>query len=203
MRKATGKVVSLVLALALVVTSFSSTFAFAATKTETNDVTVLSDFNGTDVDLVNMSDVDAANLQTYRDSGRDKFNLTDYIEANLRGEGGFALETYDHMLISDVKISSISVSNNTLFRLTKVSDPADFGDFNPGVGDYIVTLRSATASGSATVNVLLTGEAQRGEDEITVRGRASFTLTVHDASTPELWISGNLQKKPAGDEWFL
>ena len=35
MRKATGKVVSLVLALALVVTSFSSTFAFAATKSET------------------------------------------------------------------------------------------------------------------------------------------------------------------------
>ena len=38
MRKATGKVVSLVLALALVVTSFSSTFAFAATKTESGEV---------------------------------------------------------------------------------------------------------------------------------------------------------------------
>ena len=33
MKKATGKVVSLVLALALVITSFSATFAFAATET--------------------------------------------------------------------------------------------------------------------------------------------------------------------------
>ena len=40
MRKATGKVVSLVLALALVVTSFSSTLAFAATKTETGTATI-------------------------------------------------------------------------------------------------------------------------------------------------------------------
>ena len=53
MRKATGKVVSLVLALALVVTSFSSTFAFAATKSETATV------HGApgNVTLVNLSDV--------------------------------------------------------------------------------------------------------------------------------------------------
>ena len=57
MRKATGKVVSLVLALALVVTSFSSTFALAATKSEfTDDVHAKDDT------------VYLANLSNYADS---------------------------------------------------------------------------------------------------------------------------------------
>ena len=81
MRKATGKVVSLVLALALVVTSFSSTFAFAATKTESGEVW---DNQIKDVELVNLSDVadSAAKLKEARDNHQDMFNLTDYIEAN-------------------------------------------------------------------------------------------------------------------------
>ena len=73
MRKATGKVVSLVLALALVVTSFSSTFAFAATKTESGEV-----YSGIvdDVTLVTLSNVadSAKELQDARNvNNQDKF----------------------------------------------------------------------------------------------------------------------------------
>ena len=78
MRKATGKVVSLVLALALVVTSFSSTFALAATKSES--AASVSAEDGT-VYLANLSNVadDATKLQDAKDAGQNLFNITDYV----------------------------------------------------------------------------------------------------------------------------
>lgn len=200
MRKATGKVVSLVLALALVVTSFSSTFAFAATKTESGEVW---ENQIGDVELVNLSDVadSAVKLQEARDKHQDMFNLTDYIEANP-----VVLETKDHIEIDNVKISSISVTGNNIIRVSKVTKTqaedknSVYSKFGADEGDYVATVRSTTGTGTATVKVLFTGTANRGDTEITVRATDSFTVTLFDAKTPYLSDVESLQKNPQPGE---
>ena len=179
MRKATGKVVSLVLALALVVTSFSSTFAFAATRSETATVVHGAPGNVTLVNLSNVAD-SAVDLADAKEAGQDKFDITAHIGENVW------LETYDHIEVNDVEISSVSVRGDNIIRVAK-----DDNDH------YIATVRSATGTGTATVNVLYTGTTtDRGEDEITVRGSASFEVELLDAETPYFKDVSDLQKNP-------
>lgn len=195
MRKATGKVVSLVLALALVVTSFSSIAAFAATKTETGTATV--DTNK-DLYLANTNGVDKPK------DGSKYFNLTDYI---FNDTYGAELETYDHIVINDgIEISQVTVSGSSIVKVTKVN--SDKNAYDADEGDYIVSVRDAKGTGTATLNVLLTGKTtERGDDEITVRGSVQIKLTLLDAKTPILVSDvpkfgkepgsiGGLQKNP-------
>ena len=182
MRKATGKVVSLVLALALVVTSFSSIAAFAATKTETGTATV--DTNK-DLYLANTNGVDQPK------DGSKYFNLTDYIFND-----GVKLETYDHIEINGgnsdkdtIEISQVTVSGSSIVKVVKVneSNASQYKAANAEDGDYIVSVRDAKGTGSATLNVLLTGKTNdRGDDEVTVRGSVQIKLTLLDAKTPIL-----------------
>ncbi|HIS78409.1 MAG TPA: hypothetical protein IAD03_03460, partial [Candidatus Caccousia stercoris] len=197
MRKATGKVVSLVLALALVVTSFSSTFAFAATKSESAASVSAKDET---VYLANLSNVadNATALEKAKKNGQNLFNITDYVT-------GAELETYDHIAVKDVEISSVSVSGDNIIRVTKVTESNKDSYVNADVGDYVATVRDVKGTGTATVNVLYTGKTtDRGEDEVTVRGSKSFKVVLLDAMTPvmmpgeEAWgdsING-LQKNP-------
>lgn len=183
MRKATGKVVSLVLALALVVTSFSSIAAFAATKTETGTATV--DTNK-DLYLANTNGVDEPK------DGSKYFNLTDYIFND-----GVKLETYDHIEINGgnsdkdtIEISQVTVSGSSIVKVVKVneSNASQYKAADAKDGDYIVSVRDAKGTGSATLNVLLTGKTndRGGDDEITVRGSVQIKLTLLDAKTPIL-----------------
>lgn len=183
MRKATGKVVSLVLALALVVTSFSSIAAFAATKTETGTATV--DTNK-DLYLANTNGVDEP------EDGSKYFNLTDYIFND-----GVKLETYDHIEINGgkgdkdtIEISQVTVSGSSIVKVVKVneSNKSLYLAANAEDGDYVVSVRDAKGTGSATLNVLLTGKTndRGGDDEITVRGSVQIKLTLLDAKTPIL-----------------
>ena len=172
MRKATGKVVSLVLALALVVTSFSSTFAFAATKTESGEASSIDD-----VYLVNLNGLEGEKLTNAKNANRDKFNITDYV-------AGETLETYDHIELSDIDIYSVSVSGDNIIRVTKDDDDV-----------YTATVRDTKGTGKATVNVLFTGTTTlRGDEEITVRGSSKFTVTLLDAKTPILGAAGAADK---------
>ncbi len=203
MRKATGKVVSLVLALALVVTSFSSTFAFAATKSETGDARDAKD--GATVYLANLSNVadSAVALQKAKDKNLDLFNITDYVESAQPW-----LETYDHIHASDeIEISSVSVSGDNIIRVSKATENDTTGDGKyvgfADKGEYVATVRDVKGTGTATVKVLYTAKTtDRGEDEITVRGSASFKVVLLDAMTPILTSGGfgddiaNLQKNP-------
>lgn len=195
MRKATGKVVSLVLALALVVTSFSSIAAFAATKTETGTATV--DTNK-DLYLANTNGVDKPK------DGSKYFNLTDYI---FNDTYGAELETYDHIIINEgIEISQVTVSGSSIVKVTKVN--SDENAYGADEGDYIVSVRDAKGTGTATLNVLLTGKTTlRGDDEVTVRGSVQIKLTLLDAKTPILVSDvpgfgkepdsiGGLQKNP-------
>lgn len=200
MRKATGKVVSLVLALALVVTSFSSTFAFAATKSEfTDDVHA----NDDTVYLANLSNYADSNdeLQKARSEGKNLFNISEWVNAN----NSAWLETYDHIRVTDeLEISSVSVSGDNIIRVTKVTE-SNLSDYSKVAkeGDYVATVRDAKSTGTATVKVLFTAKTtERGEDELTVRGSMSFKVVLLDAMTPVLtsndWEDGldNLQKNP-------
>lgn len=187
MRKATGKVVSLVLALALVVTSFSSIAAFAATKTETGTATV--DTNK-DLYLANTNGVDNP------EDGSKYFNLTDYIFND-----GVKLETYDHIEINGgngdkdtIEISQVTVSGSSIVKVTKASKDNAYG---ADEGDYIVSVRDAKGTGTATLNVLLTGKTNdRGDDEITVRGSVQIKLTLLDAKTPILTTGTAFGEEP-------
>lgn len=192
MRKATGKVVSLVLALALVVTSFSSIAAFAATKTETGTATV--DTNK-DLYLANTNGVDKPK------DGSKYFNLTDYIFND-----GVKLETYDHIEINGgngdkdtIEISQVTVSGSSIVKVVKVneSNASQYKAANAEDGDYIVSVRDAKGTGSATLNVLLTGKTNdRGDDEITVRGSVQIKLTLLDAKTPILTTGAKFGEEP-------
>lgn len=186
MRKATGKVVSLVLALALVVTSFSSIAAFAATKTETGTATV--DTNK-DLYLANTNGVDnPVESSKY-------FNLTDWIFGD-----DVSLETYDHIVITDnIEISQVTVSGSSIVKVVKVNDSnmALYPAANAEDGDYIVSVRDAKGTGSATLNVLLTGKTtERGDDEVTVRGSVQIKLTLLDAKTPILTTGTAFGEEP-------
>ena len=187
MRKATGKVVSLVLALALVVTSFSSIAAFAATKTETGTATV--DTNK-DLYLANTNGVDKPK------DGSKYFNLTDYIFND-----GVKLETYDHIVISDgIEISQVTVSGSSIVKVVKVNDSNKslYPAANAKEDDYIVSVRDAKGTGTATLNVLLTGKTndRGGDDEITVRGSVQIKLTLLDAKTPILTTGTAFGEEP-------
>lgn len=176
MRKATGKVVSLVLALALVVTSFSSIAAFAATKTETGTATV--DTNK-DLYLANTNGVDNPK------DGSKYFNLTDYI---FNETNGAEIETYDHIIIdnpAEIEISQVTVSGSSIVKVTKASENNVYG---ADEGDYIVSVRDAKGTGTATLNILLSGKTTErgGDDEITVRGSVQIKVTLLDAKTPIL-----------------
>lgn len=172
MRKATGKVVSLVLALALVVTSFSSIAAFAATKTETGTATV--DTNK-DLYLANTNGKDEA-------TDEDKyFNLTDYIFNDY-----VKLETYDHIIVdtlADIKISQVTVSGDNIVKVTKVTSSNKGSYDNADEDDYVVSVRDTKGTGKATLNVLFTADTNRGDDEITVRGSVKINVTLLDAKT--------------------
>ena len=169
MRKATGKVVSLVLALALVITSFSATFASAA-STKTESAGSISAFDDT-LYLANQAD------KTTPADDNKEVNLSDYLL------GKVTMETEDHISVENIDISSISVSGDNIIRVTKDSD-----------GDYIATVRDTKGSGTATLNVLYTGTASQARDDedepVTVRGSKQFTITVLDAKTPILGVAG-------------
>lgn len=169
MRKATGKVVSLVLALALVITSFSATFASAATTSETG--ISVSVANGDDtIVLSNLNGLTSEEVAAAKANNEDKFNLSAFVRAE-------SIETYDHIFASnEIEISSVSVSGDNVIKVTKDND----------TGNYVATLRGDKVTGTATVNVLYTAKAERGEDEITVRGTKKFTVIVIDAATPVL-----------------
>ena len=175
MKKATGKVVSLVLALALVITSFSATFAFAATETgkahiaDTHAELYLSNTNRDDIDG-GKSDLKQVNLSA------------------LLAEGGddYYLETYDHQQVEIDEIAQISVSGDNIVKISRDGNSTDGYT-------YYMTVRDKAGTGTATLNILFKGSIQRDddEDETTVRGSAKIKVTLLDANTPIFAPAGN------------
>ena len=104
MKKITGKVVSLVLALALVVSSFSANFAFASKRSVNGTLELDND----DHDVLYLVNSDANDPET-----KDNMKVKD-----LLGYMNPELDTKDHEdLDDDVKITAIShVSGDSLMK---------------------------------------------------------------------------------------
>lgn len=174
MKKATGKVVSLVLALALVITSFSATFAFAAT--ETGEAHIADSHAELYLSNTNRDDINGD------DSDLKQVNLS-----ALLAEGGddYYLETYDHQQVEIDEIAQISVSGDNIVKISRDGNSTDGYT-------YYMTVRDKAGTGTATLNILFKGSIQRDddEDETTVRGSAQIKVTLLDANTPILAPAG-------------
>ncbi len=153
MKKITGKVVSLVLALALVVTSFSATFAFAATKTMSGTV---SGTNQDSIYLVNGGATKSVDLSAFL----------------LTSGSDFAIETKDHGTVTGEKIDAIShVSGDKLVSLT-VNSTTDVATLK---------LKSSTASGKEVISVLYEGSYTDDDgNDYTVKAKKDLTVYVFD-----------------------
>jgi len=137
MKKTTGKVVSLVLALALVVTSFSANFAFAATKYETGTATAAND----DIYF-------AAGTKIATDLG-------------LTVPDPATMETYDHTAVTDYEFLSFKrVDGKDLIDAKKGTDD----DYHlvlkstsaTGTEKIAITYQGTTSRDGVTVNVRAT-----------------------------------------------
>jgi len=155
MKKTTGKVVSLVLALALVVTSFSATFAFAATKSETVIVTpgktalVLSNGGATGTAAAKVS------------------------VGTLLAAGATGAETFDHMNPT-VYIQEIArVSGDDVLKFTVAGASLSAA---PTTAD--IELKSATATGTEVIAVRYAGTFTRDGETVTANGTAQVTVKV-------------------------
>ena len=184
MRKATGKVVSLVLALALVITSFSATFASAATTTESGEVKSVA--NDT-IYLANLNGLKGTDLADAKNDGQDRFNLSALIEDTVK------VETYDHIVIDQadkIEVTSYSLSGDSVIKINKESD-----------GKLTAILRADNSKGTAYVNVLYTAKTERDDgEEVTVRATQKFTIVVLDRATPILSSNSDAESSKFGKE---
>ncbi|XOQ48541.1 MAG: S-layer protein [Eubacteriales bacterium] len=154
MKKITGKVVSLVLALALVVSSFSANFAFAATKSMAG---VVTDTAEDDIYLCNGG------------TGARRINLNEFLTAS---SSDFKMETKNHKDVDDVKVSSIShVSGDRLVSLKLENDD----------DDAWLRLKSSTKTGTEVISVLFKADYTDDDgNEYTVKASQKLTVHVYD-----------------------
>lgn len=163
MKKTTGKVVSLVLALALVVTSFSGTFAFAASKTVSG---TLSDTGTDEIYLVN---------------GGSSLRYDDLQNWIFDGKDAASLSTKEHH-VESAKITSISHSSGD--KLVK-------WDIDENSGDTDLTLRSSSVAGTEVLSILY--KATYTDDDnntITVKASKNFTVHVLNKNSTVIGVSG-------------
>ena len=164
MKKTTGKVLSLVLSLALVLTSFPAMFASASTKHTISGA--LGDTDRDKIYLVNGGKTDKS---------QTKDNLQDYIF----GDKGCTLERPDHEK-ETAHIAAISHKDGD--RLVKWYDADDnkssIDDDTTNVG---LQLRSSTVKGHETLNILYKATYTDDDgNDVTVKNSKIFDVYVYD-----------------------
>jgi len=181
MKKTTGKVVSLVLALALVVTSFSATFAFAATKSETVVVT-------------------PTNKTLYLAAGA---TTTDIEVTNLLA--GTA-ETYDHQAPTVSVVEAARASGSDLVKITNANNKVSFAlKSATASGSEVISVRYTGTFGtnrpeSVTVNGVANITVNVAAPGALVIGKAGIT-TSNGTTSPEAIADFN--KNETGDRATL
>jgi hypothetical protein len=159
MKKITGKALSLVLSIALVASSFSASFASAATKTMDGVV------DGTDKDKIYLVNggTDAEALST---------PLKAFIEPTLQTKTRASVD-------DDVSVDAIShVSGDSLVSLKTDSDDSD---------NAKLKLKSKSVKGTEVISVLYKGTYTDDDGtEYTVKARKNFTVYVYDEGQPVL-----------------
>lgn len=158
MKKITGKVVSLVLALALVVTSFSGTFAFAAAKTESASVTLTHD-------------------TAYLSNGGSAAQL----QADVAGYFGLATaELYDHY--SSGLVSALALKEVVMTSGSGIASLSTHLDSSNNVDHATLTLNNLNVTGKITLAGRYQGTVTRpgATDSTTVYATATLTVNVLD-----------------------
>jgi hypothetical protein len=153
MKKFTAKVVSLVLSSALAVTSFSTNFAMAATKTMNGAI------NGTNADSIYLVNGGASTSA----------NLTDYL---LNHGSNFKFETIDHHEVTEEKIDTIShISGDSLVSL----------NVDSSTDTATIKLKSSSVSGKEVIAVLYEGSYSDDDgNDYTVKARNNLTVYVYN-----------------------
>ena len=172
MNKTKSKVLSLILASAMVVSSFSSlNFASAATRTETGKLTI-------DNDSAPLNDDDELFLVS-TDERSGLINIEDLL-------GSVTLETYDHEEVTDAEFDKLShVSGDKILTVEKDDD------------DYKIRVK-ANAEGKEVVSVRYEGTYTRDDDkEYTVRGDKD--ITVYCDKSGEVFLGENETKDDGSD----
>lgn len=170
MRKTTGRVVSLVLSLALVATSFSTNFAFAATKTVSGSVDLKED-DAKVLYMVNGGTKDSQVNQT-------RVDLTAWI--NTQSKTGVTMDTTDHQDVSVKGIIDVShVSGDKLLKWG-----TEEGNSIDEEKDTWLTLKSGSEDGSEVLSILYKGTYTNNDgDEVIVKARTNVTVSVLDYGT--------------------
>lgn len=160
MKKITGKALSLVLSLALVASSFSAAFAFAATKSVTGQ---FSADEPDEVYLVNAKDTHYGTTPTNN-------------KVDLYSLWSPAVETKDHQH-EDASPVITSISHASGDKLVKWSDL----DSDAATPVASLTLRNDSVEGKETLSVLYQGSYYDDDDnEILIKTKATITVYVLD-----------------------
>lgn len=171
MKKTTGKVLSLVLSLALVLTSFSAMFVSASTH-HTVSGTLTDDPDQDTFYLVNGGTGDELKVNAFE---------------NKIYEGSVPLETSDHQEASDVEISSISHVSGDRVAKWDIDDD----------GAVKLSLRSASSEGKEVIAVLYKGTYTDDDDnDVTVKATTNITIHAIDKDTA---VVGEVKNTTDGD----
>ena len=148
MKKSLGKVASLILAAAMITSSFSATFsASAATKRETGSLS----FAGTGLS----GDDDTIYLASNEDSQMDtEKTLEDWL-------GAAEIETYDHDTMSGDFVSISHASGDSLVKIDKDDD---------------TLIIKKNVSGKEVITVTYEAEYERDDNDVTVRAKKDITI---------------------------
>lgn len=156
MNKTKSKVLSLILASAMVVSSFSSlNFASAATRTETGTLHL-------ETGAGHVLNEDKEAFLVSQDSKSDRVPVEDIL-------GNVTVETYDNEDASDVEFDKAShVSGDKILSVEKDGD------------DYYFVVRG-NASGKEVLNIRYTATYDRDDKEYTVRADKDITVYCDEA----------------------
>jgi len=165
MKKTTGKVLSFVLSLALVLTSFPAMFASASTHHTVNGT--LSDTDKDKIYLVNGGD----------DDHQAVTDLQDYIF----GTKDCTLETDDHQNKEDAKIAAISHKSGDRLVKWYEGDDDDKDSIDDDTNKVDIQLRSPTVTGHEVLSVLYKASYTDDDDnDVTIKGTKTFDVYVYD-----------------------
>ena len=192
MKKVKGKALSLVLSLALVISSFSMLPVSAATKTLPGELSG----SGTDTFYF-------VNGENTTDPQKPTLDVDDSFGTEVTGS--YELSTERHKPADNLKIDAISHKSGD--RLVKVYDNSDGKEDNidkdTEISNIALRLRNASVSGTEVLSVLYSGTWTDDDDkEYTVKQSVDVTVRVYDKGEVVIGKSGTVTGKGEFDGTF-
>lgn len=168
MKKISGKALSLVLSLALVVSSFSASLASASTKTVSGSVDLKQD--------------DAKSIYLVSGGKDSGVNLTQWIDNQQASGEQVSMDTPDHQTVTVDQILDVShISGDRLVKWGNATGSKISDDDND---DAYLFLKSNTVEGKEVIAVLYKGTySDEDGNDITVKAKENITVNVSKEGT--------------------